>query len=86
MPCRQAAERLLPTLERKEIIRAAMEKRSLFIQMASFGWGGRVVILLPRVTPELSVRSARLLCEKFLRQRMLRISRHPEALGDYREF
>ncbi len=79
-----SCERLLPTLERKEIIRAAMEKRSLFIQVANLDEAVELCNFIAPEHLELSVAEPELLAEKIRHAGAIFLGRHtPEALGDY---
>ncbi|HNN86781.1 MAG: histidinol dehydrogenase [Pseudomonadales bacterium] len=79
-----SCERLLPTLERKEIIRAAMEKRSLFIQVANLDEAVELCNFIAPEHLELSVAAPELLAEKIRHAGAIFLGRHtPEALGDY---
>lgn len=79
-----SCERLLPTLERKEIIRAAMEKRSLFIQVANLDEAVELCNFIAPEHLELSVAEPELLAAKIRHAGAIFLGRHtPEALGDY---
>ncbi len=79
-----SCERLLPTLERKEIIRTAMEKRSLFIQVANLDEAAELCNFIAPEHLELSVAEPELLAEKIRHAGAIFLGRHtPEALGDY---
>jgi len=79
-----SCERLLPTLERQEIIRAAMEGRSLFIQVANLNEAAELCNFIAPEHLELSVDEPEKLAEKIRHAGAMFLGRHtPEALGDY---
>ncbi|HRG51143.1 MAG TPA: histidinol dehydrogenase [Pseudomonadales bacterium] len=79
-----SCKRLLSSLERKEIIRAAMEKRSLFIQVVNLDEAAELCNFIAPEHLELSVAEPELLAEKIRHAGAIFLGRHtPEALGDY---
>ncbi len=79
-----SCERLLSGLERKDIIRVAMEKRSLFIQVANLDEAAELCNFIAPEHLELSVAEPELLAEKIRHAGAIFLGRHtPEALGDY---
>ncbi len=79
-----SCERLLPTLDRQEIIRAAMEKRSVFIRVANLDEAAELCNFIAPEHLELSVDEPEKLAEKVRHAGAIFLGRHtPEALGDY---
>lgn len=79
-----SCERLLSTLERKDIVRAAMEKRSVFIQVNDLDEAAELCNFIAPEHLELSVAEPEKLAEKIRHAGAIFLGRHtPEALGDY---
>jgi histidinol dehydrogenase len=80
----QAIERLLPTMERREIIRASLERRGALITVRDLDEG---VALINRIAPEhleLSLDNAEQVAARIQHAGAIFLGRHaPEALGDY---
>lgn len=79
-----SCERLLVSLERQNIVRAAMEKRSLFIQVNDLDAAAELCNFIAPEHLELSVAEPELLAEKIRHAGAIFLGRYtPEALGDY---
>jgi len=79
-----SCERLLSTLERKDIVRAAMEKRSVFIQVNDLDEAAELCNFIAPEHLELSVAEPEKLAEEIRHAGAIFLGRHtPEALGDY---
>jgi histidinol dehydrogenase len=77
-------ERLLPTLERAEIVRASLTARAAFIQVRDLAEAAAVANRIAPEHLELSVAEPEALAAKIRHAGAIFLGRHtPEALGDY---
>ncbi len=81
---KESCMRLLPTLERQDIIRASMEKRSFFLHVKDLDQAAEVCNLIAPEHLELSVAEPEKLAEKIRHAGAIFMGRYTaEALGDY---